>query len=949
MKTIIVTLALFSFFTPHLLAQKGTISGSLFDSISHKNIEGATISLLQSKQNKIEKTTLSSANGNFSIADVANGEYLLAITHVGYKAISYSIKINENNIDLGRVYLIYPEKELTAVTVIAKKAAVTQKDDTSQYNASQYKLNPDATTEDMIKKMPGISVDKNGSITAHGEVVKKITVDGKDFFGDDASAALKNIPAAAVDKIQVYDRLSDQAQLTGIDDGNSQKSINIITKAGINDAQFGRIFSGYGTNDTYTAGGNVSFFKNNRRVSIVGAFNNINLQNFGSQDLLGVTGNNNSRNNMAMGNFRGPNGPAETFTVDPSAGINTTNSIGVNYSDKWGKKSTITGSYFFNNSQNDNLSTSNTIVFEGNQTIIKKSASVTDNFNHRINARYEYKIDSNNMLFVIPSINLQLNRSNANIGLQSYLNDNDSLFNSTALNTKNKNGYNIKNNIMFRHSFLKKNRIFSAGLNTTLSKNDGDNTLNSTYRFFDNAGLPVYPDSLQQQYTNNKTDGYTIGGTLTYNEPVGKNGKGQLQLEYNPTIQINKSNQSAFNFDGQAYSKFDSSISNQFNSTTTTHNGGLTYRFTRSKDEQFAIGANYQASTLANEGILPNISNKSIHFYDFLPNGYWRKKISKYSNFRMFFRTTVIFPTIVQLQDVVNLTNPLSVSSGNAALKESLTRYMGGRFSYSNTKTNTNLFTGVFMQLSNDFISNATYITNSDSLIEQNITLKKGTQFNKPINLDGYKIVRSYLNYSIPVKQIKSTVNFTSSVTYSKMPGLINYLPTTTNNTQLNLGLAIVSNVSEYIDYNLSYNRAINNTKTTGTSVTKSNFVTQNVSIVFNLLSKKGWFLQNDFSSQIFTGLSGSFDRTFNLWNAGVGKKLFKNRTGEIKISVFDLLRENQSISRNVTNTYFEDSESRVLKQYYMLTFSYNLKNFGIAKKPAATEEFLPKIGYPNP
>lgn len=949
MKTILSTLAMYLLMMINGLAQSGEIKGRLFDSTLNKNIEGATISLLKNADKKMIKNVISNPGGLFVISNITNGEYQLAITHVGYKAISYSIKIDDNAIDLETIYLKLPETELKGITIIAKGAAVTQKDDTSQYNANQYKVNPDATTEDMIKKMPGITVDKNGTITAHGEVVKKVTVDGKDFFGDDASAALKNIPAAAVDKIQVYDRLSDQAQLTGIDDGNSQKSINIITKAGINDAQFGRIYAGFGTNNTYATGGNASFFKNDRRISLVGTFNNINQQNFGSQDMLGVTGNNNSRNNMAMGNFRGPNGPAETFTVDPSAGINSTNSFGVNYSDKWSKKSSISGSYFFNETRNDNLSNSNTFVFEGNQSIEKNSTTLTDNFNHRINARYEYKMDSNNIIFVIPSINLQINKSEGAIGLLSYLNNNDSLYNSNSYNNRKKNGYNIKNNLMFRHTFKNKNRIFSAGLNTTLSKNDGETTINGTYRFYDNFGLPIIPDSIQQQYSDNKTDGYTLGGTLTYNEPFGKKGKGQVQFEYNPTLQFNKSIQSAYNFDGQVFSKFDSTLSNSFNSSTTTHNGGITYRYTPSKDEQFAIGAIYQASTLSNEGILPFVKNSENRFSNFLPNGYWRKKLTKYSNFRMFFRTTVIFPTISQLQDVVNLTNPLSVSAGNVNLKQSLTRYMGGRFSYSNTKTNTNLFTGAFVQLSNNFISNATYITTSDSIIEQNIVLKKGTQFNKPINLDGYKIFRSYLNYSIPFKQIKSTINFTSSISFSKMPGLINYLPIIANNTQYNVGLALVSNVSQYVDYNISYNRAVNYTKTTGSNITKNNFLTQNISVVFNLLSKKGWFLQNDFSSQILTGLSGGFDQTFTLWNAGIGKKLFKHQTGEIKVSVFDILKQNQSISRNVTNTYFEDAKSRVLSQYYMLTFSYNLKNFGAPKKASGTEEFLPKIGYPNP
>ena len=191
--------------------------------------------------------------------------------------------------DLGTINLLKQGKELADVTVVSKAPPVIQKGDTAQFSASQFKVNPDATTEDLIKKMPGITVDRNGTVTAQGEQVRKVTIDGKDFFGDDASAALKNLPSEVVDKIQVFDRLSDQAQLTGFDDGNSQKSINVVTKSGIKNGQFGRLYAGYGTDERYAAGGNISFFKGDRRISLVGNFNNINQQNFGSQDLLGLT------------------------------------------------------------------------------------------------------------------------------------------------------------------------------------------------------------------------------------------------------------------------------------------------------------------------------------------------------------------------------------------------------------------------------------------------------------------------------------------------------------------------------------------------------------------------------------------------------------------------------------------------------------------------------------
>ncbi|MCX6292966.1 MAG: carboxypeptidase regulatory-like domain-containing protein, partial [Sphingobacteriales bacterium] len=522
MKKIITILFVFFANVTFLFAQESQIKGSIADLLDSTSLKGATISI-STTDNAVLQTVVTSGNGSFEFGNLKKQPYLLKISNVGYKPNTINIDLEKENGTLGKIYLNRMVKEMETVTIVSTGAAVVQKDDTSQYNAKQYKVNPDATTEDMIKKMPGITVDKNGTITAQGEQVKKVTVDGKDFFGDDASAALKNIPAAAVDKIQVFDKMSDQAQMTGIDDGNSQKAINIITKAGINNAQFGRVYVGIGTEQTYAAGGNTSFFKGDRRISLVGNFNNINQQNFGSQDLLGITGNASSNRNgpPGSGNFRGPGAPVESFTNDQSSGISTTNAIGINYSDKWSESASITGSYFFNNSKNELISTTN---------------------NNKI-GRAELKLDSSNMLFIIPSLNFQNNISSSSNDIKSYKNENDSLNNSNSGSLKLKDGYNLKNTIMYRHSFKKKNRIFSTSLNTTFTKNDGASKINGTYRFYDYLGLPIFPDSIQQQSTDNLSDGNTIGGSITYNEPLGKKGRGQFQVEYNPSVQTSKANQ----------------------------------------------------------------------------------------------------------------------------------------------------------------------------------------------------------------------------------------------------------------------------------------------------------------------------------------------------------------------------------------------------------------------
>src|SRR5664279_5929757 len=265
-----------------------SVTGILQDISDNTPVSNATVKLSAANLASTEFTSVSNNKGIFSFNNVPSGNYTLTVTSIGYENASKKITIGVNTTELGVIKVSRGAKTLQAVVVNGAAPTIKQNNDTMEFGASQYKVNPDATSEDLIRKMPGVTVDKKtGSVTAMGETVQKVTVDGRDFFGDDATATLRNLPADIIDKIQVFDKLSDQAQLTGLDDGNTSKSINIVTKANMRTGNFGRIYGGYGTDGRYSGGGNVSFFNNNRRISLVGLFNNVNQQNFSSQDLLG--------------------------------------------------------------------------------------------------------------------------------------------------------------------------------------------------------------------------------------------------------------------------------------------------------------------------------------------------------------------------------------------------------------------------------------------------------------------------------------------------------------------------------------------------------------------------------------------------------------------------------------------------------------------------------------
>lgn len=922
-------------------AQQLKLMGTVMDQQQNKPIAGATLDLYLSTDSSFIRHSVSNEKGVFVFDRLAPGNYILKAYALGFDRYSREEVIGSFSKKVDNILLTKSSTTLSEVTMVAKTPPTQQKGDTVQYNASQYKVNPDATVEDLVKKMPGITVDKSGTVTAHGEQVKKVTVDGKDFFGDDATAALRNLPAEVIEKIQVFDKLSEQAAFTGFDDGNSVKALNIVTKTGVRNGQFGRIYAGYGTDQRYAAGGNVTFMKNNMRLALVGLFNNINQQNFSSQDLLGVTGTTGGgRGNRQGGNRGGQGGNqgnSNNFLVGQQNGISTTNATGINYSDQWGKKVQVTGSYFFNNSNTDNNQLSNTRYLLGNgssQYSDENGLSSANNYNHRINFKMDYKIDSSNSITITPSLNFQKNKSDNSNDALNYFSPTSKISSSESATGKNSNGYNITNNILWRHNFSKKGRTISVGLTTGFNNKDNKTYQQSDNIYYQSSG-PDISDSTRQ-FTGLLARGHQLSASFVYTEPSGK--KGQWQISYTPSVSKSKSDQELYHYDFIAgkYSDFDSSLSSNFDNTTTTHNAGLTYRL-GDRDNMFAAGVSWQYTQLLSSRDFPVTARIDKGFNNILPNLVWRKKLSSKANIRIMYRASINTPSISQLQDVYNVSNPLNISTGNPDLQQQATNTLSSRYTYTNTARGQSLFVNVFLQQTSHYIANASFIASSDSVLTPTVTLYKGSQLTKPVNLDGYFNMRSFVTYGLPVKIIKSNVNLNAGFTWSRTPGYINSVKSLSNNYSYNAGLVVASNINQYVDFNLSYSAAFNEVRNSIQPALNNRFVNQSAGIQLNLLSKKGWFLQQDVSNQSFSGLTGGFNQSFWLWNAAAGKKILKGQSGEIKLSVFDLLKQNRSITRNATETYIEDLQNTVLSRYFLLTFTYKLKNFGVAKPSASS------------
>jgi hypothetical protein len=934
-------LSLFLFTFQSAFSQAPVLSGRLKDAETKQPLVGATVKL---RTGKDSVTVLSDKQGLFEFKNLNAAAYQLIITYQGYELTKKEIVWENVSKKLDDILLNKDAKTLTGVTVVSSPPVVKQNADTTEISASQLKVNPDANSEDLIKKAPGITVE-NGQVKVGGEQVRKVTVDGRDFFGDDVTATLRNLPAEIVDKIQVFDRLSDQAQFTGVDDGNAAKSINIVTKVNMRNGQFGRLFAGYGTHNHYLTGGNMSYFKNNSRFSVVALANDVNQQNFAELDLLGATGNTGGSGGEGFrrqgggrqggGGFGGGGfgGGGNNFLVGQQPGVSKTNSFGINYNDKWGKSLDVSGSYFFNNRNTQNLESLTREYFisaDSSQFLNQQTRSGNSNYNHRASFRFDWKIDSFNSILITPSVNIQKFDNQSNISGLNYYTESDLISQTLNSTHSERSAYNFNNNILYRHSFRKRGRTFSINLNTGINNQNGE-TYTDAYSLYykGNANL----SDTTRQFNDQLTKGYQLSTNINYTEPVGKKGA-IIEFRYNPSYTFNNADRETYIFEDATgkYSEFDTSLSNVFDNTYFTQRGGISYR-KGDRNNQISFGLDVQSAVLESEQVFPYSANVRRTFANLLPNAQINLPLSKKENIRIFYRANTNPPSVTQLQDVYNNSNPLLVSTGNPLLKQSYGHRLGGRYQYTNTAKGTSLFVNYFGLLTNNYVATATYIAKKDSVLSPSVVLYKGSQLTKPVNLDGQRNFNVFVTYARPLKFIKTNLNLNTGFVYNRTPGLINNVSGLTRSYNFSAGAVLASNISQYIDFTVSCNASFNKAKNSLQPQLDNNYFIQNASIKLNLLSKKGWLFNSDVTNQHYSGLSDGFNQNYWLWNMAVAKKLFKGQKGEIRLSVFDLLNQNQSITRTVSETYIEDVNTRVIRRYFMLTLTYNLKNFG--KAPA--------------
>ena len=899
-------------------AQNLTIQGSLKDSIANRALNSATVSLVYAKDSSLVSFSRTNEEGFFNFKNVATGSYLISVSYVGYipKWVPV-ITGTEKTVEMGVIYM-NDVNSMSTVTVTARRPPVVINGDSVEFNSENFKTAPNAVVEDLLKKMPGMEVDKAGGITVNGKKVTKVFVNGKEFFTGDPMMATKNLPADAVDKIQVYDRKSDQAMFTGIDDGSEETAINLKLKKDRNKSTFGKLNGGAGTPSVFDAQGNVNVINNDEQFSAIGGANNTNRQNFSSRNIVNFSGGGGGRPGAGGGvtiNFSGSGGSGET---DANAqGIAETYSIGGNYSNLFNSKkiefnaNTAISDLERNNnsfSKTQNLTPGNAFNRES------KSNSIAGNKQQNFVSTIDYKVSDNFSFRFTPSLGLQQTTNYSEDSTKTYLTNGNLLNSNTTIASSASDAVNAASTLLLRKKFAKKGRTLSSTI--TQSFNRSNSTGNQFTEQLSYLNNKLTNDSILDQRNTRTGENSSYSANLIYTEPLGK----KSLLEFNTYLSKSIGSSSRRIFDRNnvtdAYDLLNTRLTNEFNSEYTYSGGGMSYR-SNQKKYNFSTGFSLQKAVLDGE----NISAKtklSQSFQDILPNATFRYNFSQTKNLNIDYRTSTNQPSITQLQPVLDQSNINRQSIGNPDLKRSYVHNLNIRFFSSKILAGKNFFSTL----------NAS--TTNNSIVNKDSVRPNRTILSTPVNVNGVYRINGSMNYGFGIKKLNSRLSFglnaglNNNISYAN--GLLNTI--VTKSTGPSMSYTYI--VDDVIDINLTARYSFSNTSNKVNPTLNTNFLTK----VFgaDMTNYLPWniVLNQSFNYAINTGRAVGFNTSIPIWNASFSKFFMKNKRAEIKMSAFDLLNKNIGINRNVSQNQIVDRSYNVISQYFLLTFTYSLQKSGL-------------------
>jgi Outer membrane protein beta-barrel family/Carboxypeptidase regulatory-like domain len=911
------------------IGSRAQVKGIVIDSASKQPIDKAVIGLVIKSTPADTTYTFTNEKGAFSFDAVPSTNFSVIITNSGFAPVAKFVPVTqaEKTINIGTVVLATRAKLLDEVVVEA--APITIKEDTIEYRADAFKTKEGAVVEDLLKKLPGIQVDKDGNVKAQGKSVTRVKVNGKDFFGGDVKTATKELPANIVDKIQVIDDYGDQATVSGIKDGEPDKIINIELKKDKNKGFFGRATVGGGTQERYQGSFNGNYFKDNRQISLFANSNNTNtsLFNFGSMGNRGMssmmsTGMSVMREAGGMGNMMSMmqgSDAASQFGAGGAAGITSSNSIGTNFRDQWGKRISVYGNYSYSH-RNTSQIQSSTAQNPGTSGLFinnKDANTVTIGDNHRASFNIEYQIDSFNYLKVTPNITYSGSRGNSNSVFDNNLAGAGKILDGSNRNITDSKVPNLSLNLLYNHKFKKRGRNFSASVNLGKSENNStQDATNLSYQY-----TPPFAGARNTfQYIDQQNNNYNYGIRLTYSEPINK--YRSIDFSHSHNLNYGRNDKKTFNVDSFSQAKtINNILSNDYENNFYNNRFGVSLRTTMKK-YNYTLGISVQPVDLQGKSITKDSAYKSITRVNIFPIARLVYNFNRGKTINVNYTGNASQPSFSQLQPVVDSSNLQYVTAGNPNLKPSINHAVNLSYNNFNFISGKVLFANInFSTIKNQIVNNTSFNPIA------------GRQFSVPENVNGFYNVLGFYTFSKPYKNRKYVLTFNGSVNYNHNINLTDNIKNIGKNWIVSQGFVLEYNLKEWLELGTGINYSLNDlrykSKTTlpGTfRNTSSNAwsLTNNINIDLT----KRLILKYDIDYTINKGLANGVSQNPVLINASLEQQLFKRKNGILRLSAYDLLKQNTNISRSINNGFTTDTRTNRLTRYFMLTFTYRLQKF---------------------
>lgn len=895
-------------FSPMAFAQQSgvNVTGSVVEQGSDTPIEQATVRLLNVKDSAMVRGVVSARNGSFTLKNVKKGSYLLHITFIGYDPLYQPLQITgkKNPVNVGKLELSDGAIELGEAVVIGKAPEVTVRNDTVEYNADSYKVTEGSVLEDLLKKMPGVEVDSEGKITVNGKEVKKVMVDGKEFFSDDPKVASKNLPAKMIDKLQVLDKKSDMAQMTGFDDGEEETVINLTVKPGMKQGWFGNAYGGYGSKDRYEGNAMVNRFVNNDQITFMGGTNNTN--NMGFSDLA-------STMFSGMGGGGGRRGG-----FGAGSGITSSGNAGLNFSKEFKPdKLTLGGNTRYSHSDNDARSKSdrqNILPGDSSSYDNSEAMSRTKSDNFGVDFRLEWKPDTMTQLIFRPSFSLSHSMNDNFSDATTLDNERDTVNTNKSSNYSESNGYNLNASIDFSRKLNNKGRVFSATLSGGNSDSYSDGMNRSDIVYFNQTD--ALKNSIIDQRSRYDNKGFNYRAYVSWVEPIGHNNF--IQATYSISQRKQEALKNVYNQDADGiYNILDSAYSQSYRNNFISQRASLSFKSQRAKFN-YTIGLNLDPSYSSSENFvgdttLSKITRKVVNLS---PMAQFNYMFDKRTNLRIMYNGRTSQPSMTQLQPVADISDPTNITIGNPDLNPRYTNNVFIRFQqFTPEKQRAFMIMANGSYIINDIVSYTSY--------NQETGVKTTTYKNVNGNYSGN--VRMMLN--TPLKNKKFSINSMTMASFANSNGYINE----EKNTNRNLILSERGGIdfrSSYLDLGVNGNIRYNATSNSLQKENNQNTFNYGAGGYTTIYLPLNFKIESDVNWSTNSGYGDGFKQNEVLWNASASKSFLKNNQGTLRFKIYDILQQRSNISRSVTASYIQDSEYNTLGSYFMVHFIYRFSIF---------------------